>query len=190
MRHYYFHALMFMVLLSACSKPDQKISEEKTSFKKVQLDLSTPDKALKSYWAAFDAANFNTTIVRKKHLSDFNSANSQLALVQSKAIYEERYSISMVSEIYSRDILEVKVESESRAVIEAQIKNTTPNPPGVELEDWQKRQRDEGERYKYILEKNNNGWIVTEIWRWSEYFKEWNKYSPDEKPEIFSIPYP
>jgi hypothetical protein len=194
MRSYFLYSFAFLIILSACSKPDpqnqEKIQGKKNAFKEVQLDLTTPDKALKSYWSVIDAAVYNEKSVKDKYSSELSSAYSQLALVQSKTIYEERYSNSRPIETFSRDIIEVKVESESRAVIETLIKNTTPNPKGAELADFQKESREDGVRYKYVLEKNKNAWIVIEIWSWWEYSSKWNKYLPSDKPEVFYLAYP
>ena len=96
-----------------------------------------------------------------------------------------------VTETFSRDILEVKVESDSRAVVVAVLKNTTPIPQGAEVTKFDEERRRDGERYKYVLFKDQSGWRVAEIWEWSAYpSPHWKKSRPgDGKPTVPSLTY-
>ena len=94
-------------------------------------------------------------------------------------------------ETFARDILEVKVESESRAVVVAVIKNTTPIPAGAEMTKYDEERRRDGERYRYILQRDSGSWRVAEIWEWETYpTPKWKKARPgDGKPSVPSLTY-
>ena len=95
-------------------------------------------------------------------------------------------------ESFIRDIVDVKIESESRAVIIANIKNSTPIPPGAELSKYQEQSRNEGDKYKYVLEKSQPGWQIAEIWDFKTYRSPpgWSKMVPgDGKPFVSSSTY-
>lgn len=132
-----------------------------------QFDGSTPDRAIKSYWAIKDweqkaiktwlAMDDPTTVAvweqRALVLTD--------KLLRSKQEGRARYA---VIQIYEREIQEVKVESDSRAVVVATVRNTTPLPADLRLSASDEQERTGGSRVKYVLEKGNKGWQVAELW--------------------------
>lgn len=71
--------------------------------------------------------------------------------------------------VLSRDIAEVKVESETRAVVLAKIKPATPIPVGAVLTAEQSKRREEGARYKYVLEKVGVEWKVAQIYQFWDF---------------------
>jgi hypothetical protein len=188
-------ALIVAVLvagLSACSKTESPPSKAVVAPENVQLDLATPDKALKSYWAVRDFVRAKQTELVERAKGDFRSAEKQMGEVADGALAKAFSADSLPPETFARDLIDVKVESESRAVIIAVIKNSTPVPTGGEMSKYDEERRRDGERYRYVLEKSQTGWRVSEIWQWSTYEpkNEWKKFQPgDGKPNVPSLTY-
>ena len=182
---------VLLATLTACSKTEPLPSERKVSSVKVNLDLSTPDKALKSYWAVRDSVRSKQVELFTQNKEVYQSAAAQMSEVADGAL-AKNFSFDIIPfETFSRDLIDVKVESESRAVIIAVIKNSTPIPAGAEMSEFDEERRRDGERYRYILEKNQTGWRVSEVWEWSTYPSDaWKKIKPDDgKPHVPSLAY-
>ena len=182
---------VLLATLTACSKTEPLPSERKVSSVKVNLDLATPDKALKSYWAVRDSVRSKQVELFTQNKEVYQSAAAQMSEV-ADGVLAKSFSFDIIPlEIFSRDLLDVKVESESRAVIIAVIKNSTPIPAGAEMSEFDEERRRDGERYRYILEKNQTGWRVSEVWEWSTYPSDaWKKIKPDDgKPHVPSLAY-
>lgn len=182
-----------LIALSACSKTETAPEPGKSPIAsaKVTLDLSTPDKALKSYWAVRDSTHAKEFAVLSQATSQLAEAGAQLAEVAEGALAKEMVIRPGRSETYSRDIIDVKVESESRAVIIALIKNSTPIPAGAEPTKFDEERRANGDRYRYILERDKASWRVSEIWDFEGYpTKDWKKSHPTSgKPYVPSLTY-
>lgn len=203
--------VMCLAGLTACSKMDSSAPgnkatmgsapETKATTTKVQIDLGTPDKALKSYWAVRDSIRGKQIELSNQiNIEPYITAAEQLNSVTEGSLFKSLspHIRNQTSEAFARDIIDVKVESESRAVVIAVIKNTTPIPVGAEVSKHEEESRRDGGRYKYVLEKIQAGWRVSEIWDWgyvygkSPLLKDWNKRFPNEdndKPVVPSSTY-
>jgi hypothetical protein len=156
----------------------------------VQIELGTPDKALKSYWAVRDSVRGKMRELGIQIKEQIKAAEAQMNAVAEGSLLEYSNSRDAAPlETFARDIIDVKVESESRAVVTAVIKNTTPIPVGAEVSKFDEERRRDGERYKYVLEKTQAGWRVSEIWSWETYpSSDWKKMLPhDSKPYVPSL---
>lgn len=176
---------LICVLFSACEKgPSVEINTPVRS--EVALDISTPDKSLKSYWAVLDDMRSNYHELSKRLLSQYRSVEQRVPLVAAGGLTKDIQSGIGVFESFSRDIVEVKVESDSRAVILAVVKNVTPIPAGADVTKFDEEKRRDGERYRYVLERDQTGWRVAEIWEWERYpSADWKKSRPrDPRPSV------
>lgn len=180
MRNLRMLAAIFFVSLISCSKNDPQIQSQKSApVAKVPVDTSTPDKTLKSYWAVSDLVRNKKYEIYRQFFEKFTGADADMSAVTINALAKESAVNPGPLDTFSRDILEVKVESESRAVIIAVIKNSTPIPSGAELTSWDEKRRINGDRYRYILEKGQFGWRISEVWGWSIYpDPDWEKIRP------------
>ena len=143
------------------------------------IDLSTPDRALKSYWAVLDWREVRTREIYAPTQSQRNELKvvaDTFARTVTGNIIRPNYDKSDPPNLFIRDIKEVKVESESRAVIFAQIRNATPIPPELTPSADQAKRRDEGDTYRYVLEKVEADWRVSEIWQPEYSGRGWRKY--------------
>lgn len=183
-------ATVVVAMLGACSKTGVT-PPEKHAHLTISVDLSTPDRAIKSYWAVRDSVRSNQHEVITQAMDALARAEAQTIEVSEGALAKELVGRQYRLEMFARDILDVKVESESRAVITALIKNSTPIPAGTELTKYDEELRTKGERYRYVLEKVSAGWRIVEIWQWDTYPSlGWKKFRPiDGKPYVPSLTY-
>ena len=183
-----------LVLLASCSKEaptPPALSSAKVERPEVQIDVTTPDRALKSYWALQDAIRAKHADIYRRAFPEYRASEKNPSSVVSGAVDAYFASKEQVFESFSRDIVDVKVESESRAVIVAVIKNSTPIPAGAEVSKFTEQERRDGQRYKYVLEKSSDGWRIAEIWGWETYSTpDWKKQIPyDGEPYVPSSTY-
>lgn len=146
------------------------------------LDTSTPDRALQSYWRVLDFPS------EKPEMKAVTAAYRRMQLPQRAAAWrrvtdgvvlaDKADTASYPDQVYEREIVEVKAESETRSVIIARMRNVTPVPTGSVVSETEARMRTEGETFRYILEKGSNGWRVTQAQRkdyigdgWRNYFE-------------------
>ena len=142
-----------------------------------EVDAQSPDSLVKSYWALQEwmARNKGLLGVQLKMSDDFRELlKMQIALStgERRAKLEEEYAQldkvftddSTPPAVIQRDIIEVKSESETRAVVIAKLKNITPLPPEIDLSIW-REDRDYGLDVKYVVEKTPDGWRLTQAWK-------------------------
>lgn len=164
----------------------EKIEATEPSEPLPAIDISSPDKALKSYWAVIDwkrrldAENY----AMWRDSDRVRSTNDALAKVAVSA-FAKKHTPGQV-ETFEREIVEAKVETDTRAIIKTLIKNSTPIPPGAEVTPYAKRQRAQGDQYRYVLERDADGWKIAEVWEFDSIVdNKWIKRGPFEpKPSV------
>jgi hypothetical protein len=142
------------------------------------LDRRSPDMVVKSYWALQDWQDKNMPRVFPKlsigeYLEKFFQAQQGVSGGEYKKHLQGQVDelrafpgfTTGVDKVIEREILEVKNESETRAIVLAKIKNVTPLPQGMVLNDWNKKDRDYGTDVRYILEKDADGWSLTQAFQ-------------------------
>jgi hypothetical protein len=139
----------------------------------VKLDLSSPDRALKTFFAFQDrhlVAEFNEAV--RQRASDTPHPDAGAA-----AVFEgpaKRYidavlgknAQAAVLERYERDIAKVEAESETRAIVLANIKNITPVAAGSVLDKYDLKWRSEGFNFRYVMGKTSEGWKIEDVQEW------------------------
>lgn len=152
------------------------------------INKNSPDSALKSYWAIKDWT-------RRVEDEQFRKAVNTKELVATREAFSSLVSPEIAErknyqvDEFHRDIVEAKIETETRASINAIVRNSTPIPEGAEVSEYDKKRRDEGDRFRYVMEKTNDGWVVSEIWAFDRLFdKKWTKISPEsKKPNVNTL---
>jgi hypothetical protein len=147
------------------------------------VDQSTPDRALKSYWAVQDSLRQDGSEARNPYVEHLARLVTGGAEADLKAV-----PIKLVLE---RDILELRQESDSRASAMVRIRNVTPIPTDAVSTDYTNKAREKGDEYKYVLEKVNLEWRVSEIWAFWEWQTppEWHRRTGN-KPSVpaYTVP--
>jgi hypothetical protein len=159
-----------------------------TSIIRPKINKNSPDSALKSYWAIKDWTRrvedeqFRKAVNTKDLISTREAFSS---LVSPEIAERKNYPVDE----FHRDIVEAKIETETRASINAVVKNSTPIPEGAEVSEYDRKRREEGDRFRYVMEKTNDGWVVSEIWAFDRLFdKKWTKISPEsKKPNVNTL---
>jgi hypothetical protein len=143
------------------------------------VDTSTPDRALKSYWQARDVIQKITADMNAAHYAQIQTVVNKIGFDAKKLMTGDVLSTeqeidklrhgSLWEEKYSREILDIRLDTGSRATALVKIRNSTPIPVGIVVSDEDKRRREEGERFKYILEREADGWKVAQVYLFDKY---------------------
>jgi hypothetical protein len=137
------------------------------------LDTSSPDRAVRSYWLVWDALQLDDTsfagaqALRSERVALVDSAWRRV--LDGAAWAEQSEPIDLTISRYDREIVEVKAESETRAIVIARIRNATPIRAGYTLSETEAGERRDGETVRYVTERFAGGWRVVQAQRklWS-----------------------
>jgi hypothetical protein len=166
-------------------------SPKSTAPPTVAIDVSTPDRALKSYWLAKDAFRKAKFVRDVAQLPELQKLKSEIGLDTRKLMTSDVFSAhqegtGQFSE-YNREIVDIKQDTESRATAMVKIRNSTPISEGAIVSDSDKKLREKGENLKYVLEKEADGWKVAQVYKFDEFFAT---YGDDKNPwrKVFMAP--
>jgi hypothetical protein len=173
----------------AASQPslDEEISaiasrlERLTALDTSKLSFQTPDNAVKSWWTLFDAAvefeNLTCRISDRAGRSWKSKAFSTSLTPEAVPRFTHRSECTTSS--WRRTIDEVKIESETRAVVFATVwTNAVPNS-SVSKSDVEEAKR--GTRFRYVLEQLDGKWVIADAFR----FSPKTSYSPEEWERVY-----
>ncbi|HEY4303020.1 MAG TPA: hypothetical protein VGM82_01030 [Gemmatimonadaceae bacterium] len=166
---------MMLVATSACAKTGDASTATKgrpvaasIKFNTPTIDVSTADRALKTRWALQDSAQSYSLRARQATENDANAVaihDSTARVLTGEARRDlDRPAFMSGLQTFAREILEVKNESESRAVILARIRNATPFTASAPLASYEQKSRDDGETYRYIFERDSTGWKLSQVY--------------------------
>lgn len=112
------------------------------------IDTRSPDSVVKSYWALTDWLQCNQNRLGMKlvvgdQFHSYMKKRMDLGTGEFRSKEEENYKQLAVAwddepelTIIQRDIIEVKNESETRAVVLTKLRNITPVPSDLDLRPW------------------------------------------------------
>lgn len=156
----------------------------------VEIDTSSPDNALKSWWRVLDYREQVTSAeCAKRNIQKKPDYFALFERVAQDAPLKQYTSVEIAycaPETFEREIQEVKNESETRSIIFAQIRNTSPIPAGADPTPDDRKSRADGYRYKYLLEKTADGWKVSGVYRFNEINQRYKMGDAWEKIYTFS----
>jgi len=176
------------MLIGACSKEESKLSQTampeppgnadaNSSVDPLPtVDRQSPDMVVKSHWALQDWVGKNLPRVYPKlkmpaPVKAYYEAHVQLAGGEYQKVLKNGFErireipdFQIYDKVVEREIVEIKNESATRAVVVAKIRNVTPIPPGVDFTDWEKELRQYGLEVRYIVEKGPDGWNLTQAY--------------------------
>lgn len=173
------------VSLAACN-PSKKNAEQSqdapvskpVSIPTVTVDLSSPDRTLKTLFALQDlveANRYNEAIKTQSEKEDdtsnktvFLRSANQLFDGLAKQAFDRRFASRNVYplEVFEREILKITNETETRSVATVNIKNVTPLSAGAVPSEYDKKRRTQGKDYQYVLTKTSQGWKIEDIKEW------------------------
>jgi len=187
---------------SSKTKGNLALEPPSDSFAVPEVSIESPDAVVKSYWALQDwgmhhelqeySESFPPHITQR--LKSLRSAKQKIAagpygdaeIETEKRLDHIFRDTRQITQIIERDIIEVKTESETRAVVHAKIKNITPIPHDFKMEANDQERREYGCDVQYITEKINGQWHLTQALyrRYSEsvWIKRWQTSAKDNGP--------
>jgi hypothetical protein len=149
-----------------------------------EINTTSPDQALKTWWRYLDTKEAMEyarcqSFVRKD-VDEFDVAG-----VSTGAVEQSVNSSRAVCwrSLYDREILQVKQETDTRAIAFAKITNATPSSSTGTSD--QQRARKMGAHFKYLIEKTEGGWKIAQVYRHDES----NVLSGDDEWEKQYTPY-
>lgn len=182
--------------LSGCDQV-AKVAEAAKPLPKLEyeVNLSSPDNALKSWWRFLDARD---KLVQKDCI-EYDKIAAEVMTFGKVSTGEVAQALSSrlgncELTVYNREIKEIKQETDTRAIAFVKITNATPST--VDPTPEQKKRRIEGEEYKYLIEKEGAEWKVSQVYEYESSYKyldlesPWNKaykeYQPSYPVYVFS----
>lgn len=139
-------------------------------------DLSTPERALRSYWALkdwyFEAGRRADEEVERR-LPEPIEVYGAVSTGEARAYWSEPWP--RLQDKRQRDIEAIMQEAESRAVALVRVRNVTPIPPGVHGSPQEVERREAGVMFRFLLEREGGEWKISQIWRDDGPMQGWTK---------------
>ncbi|WP_278405806.1 hypothetical protein [Pseudomonas rhodesiae] len=174
------------LILSGCFDREQTaggLARAVSAVGAIEAANNSPDVTVKSWWRVKDAsANIRIEVCKSnlKVAAPYFGKLSQLA--EGRLITEGECEKTPL--VFDRQITKVEVQSDTRAVVTAHIKNATPPEDGAVLDAEAKKSKEDGEPFQYVLERQDtkSGWKITKISSFSSYTKDWRDAYPKDEP--------
>lgn len=165
--------LALAVLLTGCSQEEQTPwMRLQAAVPQLKVTADTPEAAVKSWWLVRDQQEqYSSTVCKELGglYGPIRSARDGLAAGELLAMQAGRDACDPPS--YARDIVNVEVESATRAHVIAQIRNTEPPTPGYVLDNDERGKKERGVRMQYLLERadQDQPWKIAQIYSSDRY---------------------
>lgn len=152
------------IVVAKNEKPEKPIYE----FTPPAPNLSSPDNAVKSWWALTDAiarASYEECKKEDVQATAIQAARRSLAAGSTKEFFQKARDCRL--EDFERTIERASVETDTRAVVMTNIKNVTQLPAGSSLSKYAKDNVEKGLGYKYVLTRESDKWYIEEVYSYS-----------------------
>lgn len=139
-----------------------------------QVDLGTPEAALRTYWQMQDAldsiaASIVTGPAERDPFAAVRRDYERTLAGEAARVLASPF----VRQTYRREVEAVDMAGPSRALIMVVIHNTTPLAPDARLTHEQEELRSEGQQFRYVLDRDGDAWRITQIQQWSDLGAGW-----------------
>lgn len=130
-----------------------------------EINTTSPDQALKTWWRYLDTKEA-MEYARCQSFAQKDAEGFDISSVSTGSVEQLVNSTKMICwrSLYEREILEVKQETDTRAI--AFVKVTNAIPTTVSPTPEEERARKVGERFKYLIEKTPGGWRVSQVYQY------------------------
>lgn len=160
-------------MLAGCSKQEETPwMRLEAARPQLELAADTPEAAVRSWWHVRDQHGQYSAAVCKE-LSELyrpvHAAQDALAADELLAMQAGRPACGQAS--YARTILNVDAQSGTRALVVAQIRNTTPPTPGYALDNDERGKKERGARMQYLLVRadQSQAWKIAQVYTSDRY---------------------
>lgn len=179
--------------VSASTAPESKPSTIAAAapVESLVVQSASPDQAVKTWWRYLDLVESHRSEGCRKYSTELPPA--YLKYLPQIADADVLASLTpkpreCIPDVFTRDIDEVKTESETRAIVFGTIKNANPVPPGAQADEYDKKWRASGFKFKYLVEKTGGAWKISQVFRYDESSKYLKKDVWGKEYEVPSGP--
>jgi hypothetical protein len=161
-------------LLAGCPSPSDSAGDAKKLTLEVPprpaADISTPEQAVKSYWALRDWLQTKHEIEwkRTRQRADASKTGELMSLVAVRGVLDSFKESGPPMDQYERILESVKAESDTRALVTARIRVVNRVEAGITPTPIELFENESGGQIRYVVEKEQDGWKVAEVWRVDE----------------------
>lgn len=165
------------VSLSGCldkDATDDGLAKAISAVKNIESANNSPDVTVKSWWRVKDSSAAVNFEICKNNLKLAAPYIEKLAQLSTEDLHKEG-GCERALPIFDRQITKVDVQSDTRAVVSAHIKNATPPEDGAVLDADAKKAKEAGERFQYVLERKDasSGWKISKVASFPSYARDW-----------------
>ena len=173
--------------ITSSVKPDK---EEPKTTNNIEINIESPDLALKTWWRYLDQQEDLSVLDCKKSKEAAKVGKfdvSKISTGELEAALKSRVN-NCNKETFEREIRKVKLETETRAIALVTIRNSTPSTAAYTEKEEEERLK--GEEYKYLIERSKEGWKIAQVYHYSETNKYLNKelWGKEYTPYVESYP--
>lgn len=165
--------LAIALALTGCNKEqDTPWTRLQAAAPQPSAATNTPDATVKSWWQARDdRANFGAKVCDEMRELYGPVDRTLLSLAASNITDDIADPDRCAPTVYSRDITKVDIQSDTRALVQAHVRNATPPSKGYTMDEDDKQRKGKGRRMQYLLERQDaqQPWKVTQIYSSDRY---------------------
>lgn len=177
---------LISVALSGCFERDpvdDGLSRSINAVSQIEVATNSPDVTVKSWWKIKDASAAVRTEICKSNQKEASKYFDKLSQLSANDL-ASRGDCLTKSPSFDRQILKVEIQSDTRSIVTARIKNTTPPEEGATLDESDKKAKEAGEPFQYLLERKDaqSGWKITKISSFPSYANDWQDVNEKPKP--------
>ncbi len=162
-----------LFVLSACTDNESTPwSRLESAAPKPKAVTNTPDAAVKSWWQARDARQSFDSVVCAETRELYRPTDQTLLSLANNRITAAIADPDMcLPTTYAREITKVDIQSDTRALVQAQVYNSTPPSNGYILDPDEKKKKERGIRLQYLLERSDTHqpWKISQIYSADRY---------------------
>lgn len=172
--------------LSGCfdkGAADDGLAKAINAVNAIEVANNSPDIAVKSWWRVKDSSAVVDGEICKNNLKLASPYFERLTQLSTDDFSTEgRCDVKPTA--FDRQITKVDVQSDTRAVVTAQIKNVSPPEEGAILDDDDKKAKETGEPFQYVLERRDtkSGWKISKISNFPSYARDWQEVYKKHEP--------
>lgn len=170
-------ALVLSLVLAGCNNEQAATSgsaQAAADVEKVVVGSNSPDVTVKSWWALKDAGLRLEDELCKEGQKSWVGVDKRLRALAGDEV-DTSYRCLSKSPTYSRKIDSVDVQSETRAVVLATIKNTSPPDDRASTDSAEAAGKEKGSEFRYLLERkdSSSSWAITQVESRAFYSRSW-----------------
>ncbi|CAB3707719.1 hypothetical protein [Achromobacter pestifer] len=159
--------LALAIVLAGCSKEESPWTRLQAATPQLKVTANTPDAAVKSWWHVRDEEERYAVAVCKELAELYRPLRSARDSVSTEGLQANLAGNEKCDqESYDREIVNVDVQSNTRALVVAHIRNSKPPTPGYVMNIDERDKKERGVRMQYLLERadNTQAWKVAQVY--------------------------